>query len=255
MLGPYFYNKTIRQSVAIFGTLFNQLQFRTVVGGQIKDIQRVPINYGPRERILARIDEEEKLEDRKIAIKLPRLSFEIDDISYDQTRQLNRLNKCVVQSDNGSTYSVIKEGVPFNLDFTLYIYARRQDEGLQILEQILPYFTPDYTVTAKNLDGSGIKTDIPITRTGVSMPDEYEGDFQNVRDILIWTVNFQMKIKLGHAPKTQGIIKDIDVNMIDMNDSGFLSEITYEADSQDDPSISDQFGNHVDQTNDDTFTP
>jgi hypothetical protein len=258
MLSEWFYNKTIMKSVSIFGTLFNNISVKRVTSsGKTINSTKVPLSYAPRERFLALIDQEdEKTENRRVSTKLPRISFEIEDISYDQSRKLNKFNKCVSESSTPGSYTSVPEGVPYNLTFALNILSRTQDDALQILEQILPNFAPDYTVTANNFPTTGLKTDIPITLNSTSIPDDYEGDFPNIRDVVIWTLTFEMAIKLSKAPSSVGLIKDVDVNLFDnTNGNAFLEEITYEADSQDDPSITDYIGNHVDATNDDTFTP
>lgn len=260
MIGPYFYNKSIKKSVSVFGTLFNNISVKKVTtSGKTISSQKVPLSYGPRERFLSILDaEDKKLEDRRVAIKLPRMSFQIEDLSYDPSRKLNKLNKCLSTSSTQNSYKSVYEGVPYNITMSLNILARTQDDGLQIIEQILPYFTPDYTVTANNFNGSGSSLDIPINLDSVSIPDEYEGDFTSVRDVIMWTLTFTMRVKLTRGSSDQGFITDVDVDLFDYTNgkdaNEFLEEITYEADSQNHPSLSDQFGNHLDDTDDDTFT-
>ena len=161
MLGNYFYNATIKRVVSVFGTLFNNVKIarHDSTNKQTNQIH-VPISYGPKEKFLARIRGGEaglREGTTGIAIKLPRMSFEMNAIDYDSTIKLNKLNKVhignIADSFTSGSRSTLFQSVPYNIGMTLSIYSKNQDDALQILEQILPTFNPEYTVTIKDIDG------------------------------------------------------------------------------------------------------
>jgi hypothetical protein len=212
--GKYFYNQTLKKCVAVFGTIFNNVKIAQQGTGET----RVPIAYGPRKKFLARIESDTKAAgDKTIAIKLPRMSFEITSIDFDSTTKLNKFNKRLVASqasdvNSTTSRSTINQSVPYNLGMQLNIFAKNQDDALQIFEQILPTFTPEYTVAIKDLEGPGTVTDIPIILNGTSFSDDYEGDFQTRRNIL-YTLDFTMKIRFAGAVDTSSsIIRTVDVH-------------------------------------------
>jgi|TARA_R110000744_G_scaffold24544_1_gene61458 hypothetical protein len=242
MIGDYFYNKTIRKTVAVFGSLFNDIVVRRQSGDKILNTIKVPLAYGPIEKFLARIDEIDKLEGQAIAIKLPRMSFEIDDISYDPTQKLNRMNDRVFDATDILKRKIIKQSVPYNITMSLNVMARTQDDALQIIEQILPTFAPEYTVTVKEFEGPGSKTDVPIILTGTSFSNEYEGDFANTRQLIVYTMTFSVKIKFSGRVEDKKIINDVDIDLFnytgsltDSDSDGFLEEISVTADSDSGP--------------------
>lgn len=210
MLGSHFYHQKIRQAVSIFGTLFNNIYVvrSTSSGGSLNQV-KVPLSYAPKRSFLERIRENPSLDnDTKVAIKLPRMSFEIVAITYDPTRQLQKTN---TYQQAGSTIYLrnkIYSYVPYNISFQLSIYAKSQDDALQMVEQVLPYFNPQYTVTIKpfNNDYPNIKEDIPITITGVDFQDDYEGALEQRRTI-IYTLSFDMKVNLYGPISEGGVIR------------------------------------------------
>lgn len=218
----YFYNKTIKKTVALFGSLFNDIKIARLENGKINGTTRVPLSYAPRERYLARIKSEGLRE--QVAIKLPRMSFEITDMSFDQTSKLNRVNR-TTQVDENNNLVKIWQATPYNLTFSLNIISRGQDEALQIVEQILPHFNPNVTVTAKGMEGPDSRTDIPITLQSITSEDSYEGDFENSRRTIIYTLTFEVKIKLiAPIVRNAKIIKAVDVEYFDFNETdAFLS--------------------------------
>lgn len=199
MLGSYFYNERIRKAVAVFGSLFNNIYVvRTNSSGGVLSQARVPLSYAPKRDFVDRIARMEvgEEQERQIAIKLPRMSFEILGINYDPARQLPKLNKRTVPSTTGaSSGQVIYTPVPYTINFQLSIYARSQDDALQCVEQILPYFTPMYNLQVKPLDGFDLQEDSPITLQGVVIQDDFEGAIENRRTI-IYTLDFEMKLNL-----------------------------------------------------------
>jgi len=207
MFGTHFYHQRIRKSVAVFGTLFNNLYvLRKDSSGQVISQVKVPLSYGPQRKFLERIRENPDLyNDTKVAIKLPRMSFEILSVTYDQGRQLQKTNTFMQSGINIGSRKKFYSFVPYNVGFQLSIYAKNQDDALQIVEQILPYFNPQYTVTIKPIDGyPDIKEDMPITLTSVDFADDYESQLETRRTI-IYTLDFEMKISF-HGPITSGEI-------------------------------------------------
>ena len=163
MLGTQFYHETIRKMVVSFGTIFNNINIvRKDNNGTIIQKMKVPLAYGPKQKFLARLDQDADLTS-KVAITLPRLGFEIQNMSYDTSRKLNRIQK-FKKVKSGSTDQLESQfmPVPYNLDFELLAMAKQSDDAVQIIEQILPYFQPDYTVTINDMADMGIKRDVPI---------------------------------------------------------------------------------------------
>jgi hypothetical protein len=199
MFGSHFYHQRLRKAVAIFGALFNDINvIRKNSSGEVISQVKVPLSYAPRRDFLARMDQMSNGEtnERQIALKLPRMSFEILALTYDANRQLPKLNNCfrAPESYNGAATKVYTP-VPYDVGFQLSIYGKSQDDVLQIVEQILPYFSPQYTVTVKPFTEYDIKEDTPIVLTGISFSDDYEGPTEARRSI-IYTLDFNMKINL-----------------------------------------------------------
>tara|TARA_B100001057_G_C22750996_1_gene911793 strand:- start:6 stop:791 length:786 start_codon:yes stop_codon:yes gene_type:complete len=234
MFGNYYYHQRIRKAVATFGAMFNDIYvLRKDSSGGVISTQKVPLAYGPRSKFLDRIREVPDLrEDTKVSIKLPRLSFEITNISYDPARQLPKVNKSI-QAVPGSILArnKIQQGVPYILSFQLSAYAKNQDDALQIVEQVIPYFNPQYTLTIQPFEEfDTIKEDVPIILTGVVLNDEYEGAMESRRTI-IYTMDFDMHV-IFHGPITSsGIIRTAITDVLNagagLNDSDIpLERIT-----------------------------
>lgn len=190
MLGNEFYFGLIRKYVAVFGTLFNNIRiYRTQPGVATQEI-KVPISYGPKEKTLARVEGDPRL-DRPAAIVLPRMSFEISGVRYASERKLpSTFFKKYVSADGGVSTQYVP--VPYDIDFTLSIMAKNAEDATKIVEQILPFFTPDFTPTVHLVPEMDIKMDIPIVLQSVNVEDQYEGDFEQRRAI-IWTLQFVLK--------------------------------------------------------------
>jgi len=204
MFGGHFYHAILRKSVAVFGTLFNDINIVRKTSGGEGTITKVPLAYGPKQKFLSRIDEQPNLNDNKLAIKLPRMSFEITSIDYDTETVGNKFNKITVQVGEDTKDSV--NYVPYNIGMQLNVMVKNQDEGLQILEQILPTFAPTYNVTANMLDNLDHKVDIPITLNSVSIQDDFEGDFES-RRVLVYTLDFIMKTRFFGKIGRTSVIK------------------------------------------------
>ena len=221
MLGQQFYHETIRKIIVAFGTTFNNIQLvRKDGSGNIVQSMKVPLAYGPREKFLVRLRSDADLSS-KVAVTLPRIGFEIQNLSYDSTRKLNRVQKFKKVNTGNKTRSLDSQfmPVPYNLDVVLYILAKQSDDALQIVEQILPYFQPDYTITVNDMADMGIKRDIPIILNGITYEDSYEGDFEQ-RRALIYTMNFTCKFYLYGPVTSQSIIKTVQVDQFtDLKDN------------------------------------
>ena len=214
MLGQQFYHETMRNVIVAFGTLFNNIHLvRKNNSGTIVQTMKVPLAYGPRQKWLQRLDQDPSL-DNKVAITLPRLGFEIQNLSYDTTRKLNRVQKFrKVKGSEGATGKLDTQymPVPYNLDIELYAMAKQSDDALQIVEQILPYFQPDYTLTIKDMTDMGIKRDVPIVLNSVSYEDNYRGEMAERRAI-IYTLSFTSKFYLYGPVTSQNVIKTVQVD-------------------------------------------
>ena len=206
-----FYHGLIRKYVIIFGTLFNNIKInRQNSDGKIVQSMKVPLSYGPKEKFLARLEGDPNL-NRPFAEILPRMAFEISSINYAPDRKLNTITKHVKQNANTQQLSYAYQSVPYDIGFTLYIMVKNADDGTRIVEQILPYFTPDWTVSAQILPSLDMTLDIPIVFQNIIMQDTYEGDFNNRRAI-VWSLDFVLKGHLFGPVKKSGIIKIANTN-------------------------------------------
>ena len=212
MLGQQFYHETIRKMVVSFGTIFNNIQIvKKNNSGVVTQSMKVPLAYGPKQKFLTRIREDASL-NKSTAITLPRLAFEISTISYDPARKLNRITKMKkVSSSSKSKLETQFMPVPYNIDFQLFVMSKSGDDALQIIEQILPFFQPEYTITVNdNLDMKQ-KRDVPIVLTGIDYEDNYEGDF-TTRRAIIYTLSFTAKFYLYGPVTSQSVIKSVQVD-------------------------------------------
>ncbi len=224
MLGQYFYHSHIRKTVSVFGTIFNNIVVqRRDANGNVLNNVKVPLSYGPRQKFLTRLFEEPDLNAPEVAIRLPRMSFELTGMQYDTTSKLNKMNTLAVPSMNGQ--STVRNPVPYIMNFTLTVYSKTQDDALQIVEQIIPYFNPEYIVTIREIPELGITRDIPIILQSVNYSDDYEGDFSN-RRILMYTLDFSMRTFFyGPTKLDQAVIKDTTVNTRDYDNGSMIQRI------------------------------
>jgi len=230
MLGNQFYHETMRKIVVSFGTLFNNIQIvRKNSSGAVVQSMKVPLAYGPQQKFLARLNSDPALAS-KVAVTLPRLGFEMNGITYDPSRKLNRVQKfrkVKKSADNADKLDTQFMPVPYNINFTLYAMAKNSDDALQIVEQILPYFQPDYTLTVNDMADMGIKRDVPIILNSVSYEDNYQGDFTERRAI-IYTMTFTAKFYLYGPVTSSSVIKTVQVDQYtDMPDQSPKREQRY----------------------------
>ena len=242
MLGQQFYHETIRKIIIAFGTTFNNIQLvRKDNDDNITQTMKVPLAYGPQQKYLVRLNEDADLS-KQVAITLPRIGFEIQNLSYDPTRKLNRVQKFnKLKTGKSNTLESQFMPVPYNLSIQLYVMAKQSDDALQIVEQILPFFQPDYTLTVNDMADMGIKRDVPIVLNSISYEDNYQGDFET-RRALIYTLDFTAKFYLYGPVTSQGVIKTVQVDQYaDLPDASPKREQRYKvtpkptsADAEDD---------------------
>jgi len=213
MLGSTFYHQTIRKYVAVFGTLFNDINIeRKNSSGDVVERLKVPLAYGPKQKWLLAI--QDTTADRKVvATRTPRMGFSMTGISYDTARKLNTIGRNVKANTSSTTTSMVTmyNPVPYNFDFSLFILVKNAEDGTQILEQILPYFTPEFTVTVNTIPDMNIKADVPILLNSSDVADEYEGDL-SARRTITWTLSFTLKGFIYPNITSGQVIKSIEVN-------------------------------------------
>ena len=212
MLGPHFYNEAIRKTVIGFGTLFNNIEIRKKdpSTGDVIEAEKVPLAYGPKNKFLTRLEQNPDV-DKKVAITLPRLYFEMTGINYDGARKTAPTQKYkTVISDDGTEIKMQYVPVPYNMEFELGIISKSQDDGLQILEQILPYFQPNFNITVNMISDMNEKKDISIVLNGINHEDDWDGDFLN-RRFITWTLNFTAKSYIYGPYSNSGLIKKATV--------------------------------------------
>lgn len=190
MLARYHYHGLIKKYISMFGTLFNSIVIRRQnSSGNFVENMKVPLSYGPKPKFLTRIRGDEDF-NKKVGVVLPRMGFDIQSFTYDANRKLNSHNKQYAYRNN--EVGSIMSPVPYDIGFGLYIFAKYAEDGSQIIEQILPAFKPELTITLNALPTMGIKLDVPIILNNVSFEDSYDGDY-NTRRSIIWTLDFTLK--------------------------------------------------------------
>ncbi len=211
MLGTYFYHEILRKTVIGFGTLFNDINIRhrDASGTSFSNL-KVPLAYGPIQKFLARIQQQPNL-DREIALTLPRLSFELTGLQYDPSRKTG-VTQTFIANQGGNVKKVYMP-VPYNVTFELNVISKLNDDSLQIIEQILPYFQPSFNITINLISAIGEKKDVPIVMESITQNDQYEGGFDS-RRLIIHTLRFTAKTYLFGpvADSTDGLIKRVDVD-------------------------------------------
>jgi hypothetical protein len=205
----------MRKMTIAFGQIFNNIQIkRKDSNGTVIQTIRVPLAYAPKEKFLVRLDQQPSLEEREFSITLPRMSFEISGIAYDSSRKLTRIQKykTVKTGIDGKVLNYNYTPVPYNISYTLNVFTATAESGLQIIEQILPFFQPDYTVTVNAIPELNIKRDVPIILNDVNYEDSYTGDFSQRRAV-IYTLGFTAKTYLFGPASTQKVIKETQTDL------------------------------------------
>ena len=210
-----FYHGIIRKCIVGFGSLFSNIYIDRRQGdsvtGEVIQRLRIPLAYAPKEKWLVRLEQDPNLENYT-QVSLPRMSFEIIGYMYDSNRKMNRMNQIKCGDGTSTSLTTMYTPVPYNLDLTLYILTKTQEDGLQIIEQILPTFTPEYTLTVNVVPEMNMKINVPVILNSVSVQDEYDGDFQS-RRFVTHTLNFQMKLNLFGAISGQNVIDTVNANV------------------------------------------
>ena len=212
----YFYNEILRRTVISFGTLFNNISIKhTDSSGQVVSVIKVPLAYGPTQKFLARLNQSPDL-NKPTSLTLPRMSFEFTGLTYDPSRKVSTTQTFTAKDPNdGSETKKAYMPVPYNMQFELSIMSKLNDDALQIVEQILPYFQPSYNLTVELVEEIKEKRDIPIILENITMQDDYEGDF-STRRVLLYTLRFTAKTYLFGPviSATKDIIKSAKVSYI-----------------------------------------
>ena len=200
MLGTYSYHEIFRKTIVAFGTMFNNIEIR-----RQDEVMKVPLAYGPKQKFLARLNQNPDPTNKRDQITLPRLSFEISGVSYDSSRKVSPTQKIKFKKDTTDNKNAFMP-VPYNINFELAVISKNQDDGLQIVEQILPYFQPHYNLSVKLATQIGETKDVPVVLQDIQYEDDYEGDFANRRAI-IYTFQFVAKTYLYGPITDSKVIK------------------------------------------------
>lgn len=213
MFNQTFYFSLIRKYVILMGTLLNNIRItRTDKAGNVTALLRVPVTYSAKDKMLARVKQDPGIDRPSATMPLPMISFEMGKMSYDGTRKLNTIGKSSVRdSTNASKFKYQYNPVPYNINFKAYIYAKNAEDGTKIIEQILPYFTPDWTTTVNLIPEVEVKVDIPIVLNNINYSDNYDEAFTERRAI-IWELDFTLKGYIYGPVKSSGIIKFVKTN-------------------------------------------
>ena len=224
----YFYNEILRKTIISFGTLFNDLSIKhTDTDGNLSET-KVPLAYGPIQKFLARLEQAPDL-NKSTAMTLPRMSFEFTGLTYDSTRKVTTTQQLTVKDPNTDTVTKkVFMPVPYNMAFELNIMTKLNDDALQIVEQILPFFQPSYNVTVNLLSTINEKRDIPVVLENVSFQDEYEGDYTQ-RRVLYYTLRFTAKTYLFGpvSTDTANIIQSTSIRYLAGGAKSLERDITY----------------------------
>jgi hypothetical protein len=212
----YFYHEILKRTIVAFGSLFNEVKIKhTDNDGNVKSILKVPLAYGPTQKFLARLEQSPDL-NKPVQITLPRMSFEFTGLTYDPSRKATTTQTFTAKSTvDGTETKKSYLPVPYNMQFELSIMSKLNDDALQIIEQILPYFQPAYTMTVELVDIINEKRDIPVVLENITMQDDYEGNF-TTRRVLIYTLRFTAKTYLfgPTSTATKDIIKKTSIGLI-----------------------------------------
>jgi len=240
MLDQRFYWGTIRKAIVAFGNIFNSITInRTDSNGEIIGIQRVPLSYSPKQKFLARIQQQPDVDFNQFNVILPRMGFELTSIAYDPNRKVSPIQQ-TRNLNSATTASAQYAPTPYNLKVTLYVYARNQDDGLQIIEQILPYFNPDYNLTLKAIPELHIQNDLPVILESIGFQDQYEGDWITRRAI-VWSLDFLLKLNFYGPVNKQGVIKRVLTNTFNDATSAQIQKATVETDPTS-ANVTDNYG-------------
>lgn len=211
----HFYHEHVRKAIIAFGTIFNSIQIRRKnPEGEVSQSLRVPLSYAPKNKIIARILEDQTFEDGrgKYSVTLPRMAFEITSLNYDSTRKLVPMQTVRALNEPGEPTKSGYVSTPYNIGISLSVFSKNTEDGLQIIEQILPFFNPDFNVTINEIPELGVKRDIQFILDSVSFTDDYIGNFDQRRSV-IWDLNFTVKINFFGKVSNADLIKKTIMNI------------------------------------------
>lgn len=214
----YFYHGCVKNVITVFGAMFSDIYIKrqTGDGHEYQEIH-VPLSYAPKQRAMVRIKQNPNIDNRQAQVTLPRLAFEIVSFNYDSSRKINTnsVSRNMQQNQPNNNYAYqLNSPTPYDVHVNLYAYAKNQDDALQIVEQIFPFFNPDLNVTINAIPEMNVKEDIPIILDSVSYEDDYEGDLETRRAI-IWTLSFTAKMNFYGPITTSGVIKTVNISVGD----------------------------------------
>ena len=219
MFGTHFYNEGLRRLTIAFGQIFNDIIVQTKdANDSVVKRFKVPLAYAPKEKFIVRLTQQPDLQDQQFSTILPRMGFQITNLEYDASRKLNKIERIRTQKTDGSSSDQTNKmvfsynPVPYNITYQLYIFTATAENGLQIVEQIVPFFQPDYTVTINMIPKMNIKRDVPIVLNNISYEDNYDGDF-NTRRAVIYTMEFTAKTYLYGPQTAAGVIRKVQSDM------------------------------------------
>ena len=213
---PHFYHKSIRNVVVVFGTLFNEIQVLRRASDE-SELQRftVPLSYSSKEKWLARLRAGKQLEGEETVaeLSLPRMGFELTNVTYDpQRKHITTTQRKVCDPDDPNVLLSTFAPVPYDLELSLYIMVDKQNDGLQIVEQILPFFSPEFTVSIKSVEGLYDNVDVPFILNSTTIEDNFEGDMTE-RRVIIWTLTFTAKAQVFGFVRSSGVIRKVIANL------------------------------------------
>ena len=211
-----FYHQITRKTIVAFGSLFSDIKIKRDADDGTSQTIAVPIAYAPKEKWIVKLEQDPTL-DNYVYTTLPRMSFEVTNFSYDPSRKMNRNNYITCADQNGQVTRMFAP-VPYNIDINLYAISKTTEDGLQIIEQILPYFNPEFTMSIKAVPESNVITDIPIILNSLDVNDEYDGDFQT-RRFVTYTLSFTLKAWMFGPVSEAGVINKVFINTPDTNNS------------------------------------
>jgi hypothetical protein len=213
MFGNPFYFSLLRKYVILVGTLFNNIRITRIdKDGNTTALIKVPVTYAPKDKMLARVIQDASVTRQTAVTPLPVISFEMGQMKYDSSRKLPTINRIAVKDPtNKSKFKYQYNPVPYNIDFKVYVYAKNAEDGTKIIEQILPFFTPDWTTTVNLIPEMEITTDIPVVLNNISYTDNYSGDLKDRRAI-IWQLDVTLKGYIYGPVKSTGVIKFVKMN-------------------------------------------
>ena len=217
----HFYHGCLKNIITIFGAIFSEIHIKrsTGTGNEYQEI-KVPLTYAPKQRAIVRIKQNPNIDDRQAQITLPRMAFEIVSLNYDAARKINTASITRQKNTNTNFVKQIYSPTPYDVHVNLYAYAKNQEDALQMVEQIFPFFNPDLNVSINVIPEMNVVEDIPIILDSVSYEDDYEGDLETRRAI-IWTLSFTVKMNFYGPITTSGVIKKVNINVSD-NETDFL---------------------------------